>query len=182
MGTLTSAIAHEFNNLLTPIMGYSMMALEQLPPEGEIADSKTVLIPKESAFYLAENLSVADNLSLCIPGLAGKGRLRVIHKGMQQVLLRDFTEMIQGPVGLREVSHLTEVQKKILSIHRWSLGGPKTILLEEPFWGLDIQEISQLYKYLLQLSESGNRLIVFLRNGAEARYFHGPCVNLHKRN
>ena len=35
MGTLTSSIAHEFNNLLTPIMGYSMMALEKLPPEEE---------------------------------------------------------------------------------------------------------------------------------------------------
>ncbi len=33
MGTMTSSIAHEFNNLLTPIMGYSMMALEKLPPE-----------------------------------------------------------------------------------------------------------------------------------------------------
>lgn len=35
IGTLTSSIAHEFNNLLTPIMGYSMMALEKLPPEEE---------------------------------------------------------------------------------------------------------------------------------------------------
>ncbi len=33
IGTLTASIAHEFNNLLTPIMGYSMMALEKLPPE-----------------------------------------------------------------------------------------------------------------------------------------------------
>lgn len=33
IGTLTSSIAHEFNNLLTPIMGYSMMALEKLPQE-----------------------------------------------------------------------------------------------------------------------------------------------------
>lgn len=33
IGTLTSSIAHEFNNLLTPIMGYSLMALEKLPPE-----------------------------------------------------------------------------------------------------------------------------------------------------
>ena len=38
IGTLTSAIAHEFNNLLTPIMGYSMMALEKLSPEEEIYD------------------------------------------------------------------------------------------------------------------------------------------------
>lgn len=33
MGILTSGIAHEFNNLLTPIMGYSMMILEKLPQE-----------------------------------------------------------------------------------------------------------------------------------------------------
>ena len=33
IGTLTASISHEFNNLLTPIMGYSMLALEQLSPE-----------------------------------------------------------------------------------------------------------------------------------------------------
>ena len=39
IGTLTSSIAHEFNNLLTPIMGNSMMALERLPSdEGEQYD------------------------------------------------------------------------------------------------------------------------------------------------
>ena len=38
IGTLTAAIAHEFNNLLTPIMGYSMMALEKLPPDSEVYD------------------------------------------------------------------------------------------------------------------------------------------------
>ena len=39
IGTLTSSIAHEFGNLLTPIMGYSIMALEALPPESdEMAD------------------------------------------------------------------------------------------------------------------------------------------------
>lgn len=37
IGTLTSSIAHEFNNLLTPIMGNSIMAMEQLPSdEGEL--------------------------------------------------------------------------------------------------------------------------------------------------
>lgn len=33
IGTLTSSIAHEFNNLLTPIMGYSILALERISPE-----------------------------------------------------------------------------------------------------------------------------------------------------
>ena len=39
IGTLTSSIAHEFNNLLTPIMSYSLMALEKLPnDESELYD------------------------------------------------------------------------------------------------------------------------------------------------
>ena len=39
IGTLTSSIAHEFNNLLTPIMGNSMLALEKLPSdEDELFD------------------------------------------------------------------------------------------------------------------------------------------------
>lgn len=40
IGTLTSGIAHEFNNLLTPIMGYSILALEQVSEEqAQIYDS-----------------------------------------------------------------------------------------------------------------------------------------------
>lgn len=33
IGTLTASIAHEFNNLLTPIMGYSILTLEELPED-----------------------------------------------------------------------------------------------------------------------------------------------------
>ena len=35
IGTMTSGIAHEFNNLLAPIMGYSIMTLEKLDPEDD---------------------------------------------------------------------------------------------------------------------------------------------------
>ena len=40
IGTLTASISHEFNNLLTPIMSYSLLTLEKLPPEEEeLADN-----------------------------------------------------------------------------------------------------------------------------------------------
>ena len=40
IGTLTASISHEFNNLLTPIMGYSILTLEALPEEyGELTDN-----------------------------------------------------------------------------------------------------------------------------------------------
>lgn len=38
IGTLTSSIAHEFNNLLTPIMGYSLMTLEKIPDTTPVYD------------------------------------------------------------------------------------------------------------------------------------------------
>lgn len=42
IGTLTASIAHEFNNLLTPIMGYSILTLENLPENcDDLADNVT---------------------------------------------------------------------------------------------------------------------------------------------
>lgn len=35
IGTMTSGIAHEFNNMLTPIMGYSIMSMDMVPSESE---------------------------------------------------------------------------------------------------------------------------------------------------
>lgn len=40
IGTLTASIAHEFNNLLTPIMGYAILTLEGLPEDADdLADN-----------------------------------------------------------------------------------------------------------------------------------------------
>lgn len=39
MGTMTGGIAHEFNNLLTPIMGYADLMMMELPEGSELYDS-----------------------------------------------------------------------------------------------------------------------------------------------
>ena len=39
MGTMTGGIAHEFNNFLTPIMGYAEILMMELPPDSEQYDS-----------------------------------------------------------------------------------------------------------------------------------------------
>lgn len=49
IGTMTASIAHEFNNLLTPIMGYSIMSMEMLP---------------EDAVEIQENLMEVYNASV----------------------------------------------------------------------------------------------------------------------
>lgn len=62
MGTMTGGIAHEFNNLLTPIMGYSEMLLDALPPESEEAD------------YAKEIFSASDKAKDIIKQIAGLSR------------------------------------------------------------------------------------------------------------
>lgn len=62
IGTLTSSIAHEFNNLLTPIMGYSLMAMERLPQtEGELYDD--LLEIYQSSHKAKEIISRLSDLS-----------------------------------------------------------------------------------------------------------------------
>lgn len=61
IGMLTSSIAHEFNNLLTPIMGYSLMTLEKLQPEQELYDD--ILEIYESSYKAKEIISRLNDLS-----------------------------------------------------------------------------------------------------------------------
>ena len=61
IGMLTSSIAHEFNNLLTPIMGYSVMTLEKLQPEQELYDD--ILEIYESSCKAKEIISRLNDLS-----------------------------------------------------------------------------------------------------------------------
>ena len=62
MGTMTGGIAHEFNNLLTPIMGYSEMLLDVLPPESDEAD------------YAKEIFEASDKAKDIIKQIAGLSR------------------------------------------------------------------------------------------------------------
>ena len=61
IGMLTSSIAHEFNNLLTPIMGYSLMTLEKLQPEQELYDDLIEIY--ESSCKAKEIISRLNDLS-----------------------------------------------------------------------------------------------------------------------
>ena len=65
IGTMTSSIAHEFNNMLTPIMGYSIMLMEKLPPESEelIDELGEIYDASERAKTLISRLSALSRKS-----------------------------------------------------------------------------------------------------------------------
>lgn len=58
MGTMTSGIAHEFNNLLTPILGYADLLREEFDEESDEYDSvNEILLAAEKAKEVIQQLS-----------------------------------------------------------------------------------------------------------------------------
>jgi signal transduction histidine kinase len=53
IGTLAGGMAHEFNNVMTPILLYAQMALEDVPPDGSLSDDLRRVI---AAAYRARSL------------------------------------------------------------------------------------------------------------------------------
>ncbi|MDR2655773.1 MAG: ATP-binding cassette domain-containing protein [Oscillospiraceae bacterium] len=147
-----------------------------LPERDSFYDGKTAIVPCDSAGRLLKNMSVEDNLIICIPGRAGKTKLRIIHSGMKRLLLREFHALLGLDAQVTRVSQLTEVQKKILSIYRLELDKPDTIVLESPFWGMDEREIGQLTGYLADLGQKRVKLLIYSKDWEDIEDFCGPVI------
>lgn len=138
-----------------------------LLPQGGVANGKTVVIPHDSAELLMQNMTIGDNLIMCIPKRAGRSRLGVIHEGIRSLLVRDFCQNLQINGRVNRIDDLSDVQKKILSIYRWALAYPECMVLENPFWGMDMKGIQELWQYLLTLKSKGIRLVILSRSAED---------------
>lgn len=73
MGTMTGGIAHEFNNFLTPIMGYAELLMMELPEGSEEQDSaKEIYEASEKAMDVVKQISALSRKNVetvykCIP-------------------------------------------------------------------------------------------------------------------
>lgn len=74
IGVLSAGIAHEFNNLLTPIMGYSMMLLETMPEDSDQLDPVVEIYKaSDKAKKLVSGITklsrktAADKMTSCSP-------------------------------------------------------------------------------------------------------------------
>lgn len=149
IGTLTSSIAHEFNNLLTPIMGYSLMAMERLPEaEGELYDDLLEI-------YQASNK--AKEIISRLSDLSRKNTALTFKYVEPDALVRKVLEVAQ-PVRPARV----EVQTALDCRHVWILGNEL--------------QLSQLLLNLIlnayhAMEETGGHLTVATRAGKDAVQF-----------
>lgn len=148
----------------------------KVPESNSYYDGETVIIPYDSSEKLLSNLSIGDNLVLCVPHRVGGGWIKVVNRRVQKVVVKDFFSTMGIPAQTTKISDLTDLQRKILSIHRWVLARPYTIVLENPFWGLSFEEIHELNAYLLTLVKSGAKLIICSMQLWEFENYDGKMI------
>lgn len=130
----------------------------------QIAENGIVFIPYDSAQLLPENLSLGENLALCVKNRVGKGILRVKNDGMMELLVEDYKKIIENTSSDLQIADLSYVERKILSIFRWLLIHPDLIFMENPLWGMDMEEVHLFYHYLCKLEHLAKHIIVYDRN------------------
>lgn len=108
IGTLTSSIAHEFNNLLTPIMGYSLMAMEQLP------DQECDLYDDLLEIYQASQK--AKDIISRLSDLSRKNTALTFRYVEADALVRKVLEVAQ-PVRPARVEVVTQLNCRHIWIH-----------------------------------------------------------------
>lgn len=119
---------------------------------------RAVYIPKESAFFLLENMGIGKNIAIPNKNRAQKS-IGFSVRRIDAYLEEEFCKSISVPAGT-PVWELNCAQKKILSIYRWLLQKPDFLVLEDPTYRLNIQEADVLREYLKSLSRMG--MVIFM--------------------
>lgn len=107
IGTMTGGIAHEFNNFLTPIMGYAEILMMELPPDSEQYDS---------ACEIYEASEKAKEVVRQISSLSRKNVETVYRLMPAQKLFTRAVKMVESicPVHVKLTADIQAGEAKIL--------------------------------------------------------------------
>jgi ABC-type sugar transport system ATPase subunit len=135
-----------------------------LPPDGTSFYDNVAIIPRENSEVLIEKLSIDDNIILTIPKRISYRRIGVINKRLKSNIVTEFYRLAEVTNPHCSIRKLSRVQRKILSAYRWEIAKPETMLFENPYWGMDVEETKQFQKYLVHLKEKGIQIICFSKS------------------
>ena len=125
------SIVHE------PVHRRCLLGVARTFQQPTVADSMTVL----------ENLYLAASFRRDRNGAGRKGDLEVARRYLEFVGLQDRTEADAGPLGVFD--------KKRLMLATALATNPKVLLLDEPFSGLNPQEIDRIMTLIRRVRDSG---------------------------
>lgn len=132
-----------------------------LPADGEAFSQGTVIIPRNSQNLLLKDLTIGENLTIAAKDRVSYATGGVIIKRLEKRVVESFYREHEIPNEAMYVEQLSNLQRKILSIARWELTKPKTIVLELPYQSVGSTDSPYLRDYLLRLAQKGIRIIYF---------------------
>lgn len=127
-------------------------------------------IPKNSNFYLLENLSIIDNLLLPrYPEISGPcGYMKETVKAYCENAFRSLIHLPELPPT---VSGLSTLQKRILSIYRFATPSVKALFVECPFINLDFVGQTIMAHILKKLSNEGFAVFLISKDVDTVHHF-----------
>lgn len=148
----------------------------EILPEGCYCRKKTVMIPKESAMQLVDNMEIRQNATLAVKKRVSRNAVGYIRNKLVDNITEEFYRVAEIEKSIKYPSELGYVERKILSVYRWEIARPDTILLESPYWGMDLKESDVFHRYLLRLTKKGIRVLIFSKSLAELRKYCNKIV------
>lgn len=144
------------------------VGLEEIP-EGCYRGKKAVLIPKESAMMLLDNMEIRQNATLTIKDRISRTPFGYIPDHLVDNITEEFYRITGVSYSCKYPSELNYVERKILSVYRWETARPETLLMESPYWGMDLRDSEIFHRYLLHLADKGIRILWFSKSLSELR-------------
>lgn len=148
----------------------------ELLPEGCYCKKKTVMIPKESAMRLIDNMEIKQNATLAVKNRIGRTLMGYIPDILENNITEEFYRVTGINSEIKYPCELGYVEKKILSVYRWVITKPDTILFESPYWGMDLRESDVFHRYLLHLTGKGIRILIFSKSLSELKRYCNKIV------
>ena len=203
IGTLTSSIAHEFNNMLTPIMGYSLMALEKLEPHQEeiYDDILEIYNTSRKAKVIISRLSdlARKNSSTVFKSLSPD---ELIRKTMDVIrpAKPDHVEIKLGldcwdqRVSANEIQlsqllmnlilnafHAMEEKGSVLSVHTWLDEECIHICVEDDGCGISKEDLPRIFDPFFTTKETGKGTGLGLAIAAQVVEDHHGKIQVESR-